>query len=115
MSSDPDVTPQHRQYFWDYLSFRDESKKLLAFTMAALLDKEFTTVQAVSIQLSLFSAWVDKLRALNSDTTLAVLNSVPAFAHCFEALRPTQDRVDVYGRGKGRGTCYELLICITLI
>lgn len=86
-TADAGVTAQHRASFFEYISIREEPKEEGMFTLAKMKVSKLGTEGMIAIQCSLFSAWVDKLRTINSETTVAILNSIPDFCVCPAVLR----------------------------
>ena len=88
LAVDPGVTAEHRGSFFEYISIRKEAKERAMFTLAKMMEhSKLGTEGMIAIQCSLFSAWVDKLRTINTETTVAVLNSIPDFCNCPDVLR----------------------------
>ncbi|CAL1150301.1 unnamed protein product, partial [Cladocopium goreaui] len=87
LAVDPGVTAEHRGSFFEYISIRKEAKERAMFTLAKMMEhSKLGTEGMIAIQCSLFSAWVDKLRTINTETTVAVLNSIPDFCNCPDVL-----------------------------
>ena len=95
VSAEPSVGAEHRRMFFRYISIADLSEAQIGngsagmFCFNSILQKDESLKEILlTLQLALFNAFLDKVRALPADHTKIVLRSLPPFLDIPSVMRP---------------------------